>query len=550
MTVGPSTGGSIVFRQSGQLQLSCVLKSTFRLVPDKPMEVTEPEELILSELHYRDNPSRSIRATNEVVPYLPRVDVLLTGHAYAPAGRHVARMTVGLSIYHSIALLEKKIDVVGDRNGSDLVPFQRMPLIYEKSVGGIGHPLNPWGTGKAPGSALPNLVHPKDPDAVVGFGPIARGLRQRKVLRGALSAASLDELFLELPPDFDWNYFQAAPPDQQLASIVGNEWIVLEGMNPSLSRISSRLPTVRPIATLFGLNPGKPDDAKTVQARIDMIRIDADQLTCSVISRAVIPVDNERTLQSLRIVAAVETEELTYSHLLTPPKTKPQQLEKMTFPIAASKNEPANGTLVLGDSAPAKKPLPFAATKGNEIEDAATIDMDISSHHEEGNKPATPFPAPGPKRNSGSRRAPIPGAPWSPEPVGKTKPPRTREATLTEADVTLATLDETTRKFVKPDLNALGPPSAPVIPPAPFPTASAEIAPRPAAVVHTTPQSEVRTESERKPPEGPKKEMWAKTATELPIALVKPPPPPPRIPAKPAVNKAIYGGFGPPKKKT
>jgi len=516
------------------------------------MEVIETEELILSELHYRDNPSRSIRATNEVVPYLPRVDILLTGHAYAPAGRHVARMTVGLSIYHSIALLEKRIEVVGDRNGSDLVPFQRMPLIYEKAVGGIGDPANPWGTGKAPGSALPNLIHPKDPDAIVGFGPIARGLRQRKVLRGSVSAAALDELFLEFPADFDWNYFQAAPPDQQLASVLGNEWIVLEGMNPALSRIASRLPSVRPIATVFGLNPAKPDDAKTVHARIDMIRIDADQLTCSVISRAVIPVDSERSLQSLRVIAAVETEELTYAHMLTPPKTKPQPLENMTLPIAARKKEPENGTLVLGDSPPAQKPLPFGAKKEFDIEDAATVDMDIASHHEEGNKPATPFAARGrgPDRKSGSKRAPIPGAPWSPEPAQKTKVPRSREGTLTESDVTLATFDETTRKFVKPDLTALGPAPAPVIPPAPVPTPPVEIAPRPAAVVHTTPQSEPQAVPERKPPEAPTKDMWAKTANELPIVMAKPPPPPPRIPAKPAVNKAIYGGFGPPKKKT
>lgn len=547
-TVGASRGGSVVFRKSGQLHVTCVLKSTFRFVPDKPMEATEPEDLIVSELHHRENPSRSIRATNEVIPYLPRVDVLLTGHAHAPAGHQVTRMTVGLSIFHSIALLEKKFDVIGDRNGADLVPFQRMPLVYEKAVGGIGDSQNPWGTGKSPGSALPNIIHPKDPDAIVGFGPIARGLRQRKVLRGNVTTTMLDEPFIDFPNDFDWNYFQAAPHDQQLASVIGNEWIVLEGMHPKLPRIASRLPTVRPIATVFGLYPAKPDEAKAVQARIDMIRIDADELKCSVIGRAVIPIEDERILQSLRIIGAVETEELTYAHMLTPPtRGKPQSLENATLPVGPRKKEPENGTLILGDAPAPKKALPFGGGKEFDIEDEATVDMDIASHHEGGKKPAMPFPTPGPKSASASRRAPIPGAPWSPEPARKSKN-RSREGTVT--DVTLATFDETTRKFAKPDLDALGPAPVPVIPPAPVPEPPAAMAPRPAAVVHTTPQSAPEAPPERKAPEAPTKEMWAKTGHELPIAVAKPPPPPPRIPQKPAVNKAIYGGFGPPKKKT
>lgn len=549
-TVGASRGGSVVFRKNGQLHVTCVLKSTFRFVPDKPMDTIESDDIIVSELHHRENPSRSIRATSEVVPYLPRVDVFLTGHAYAPAGHQATRMTVRLSIYHSIALLEKKIDVVGDRNGTDLVPFQRIPLVYEKAVGGIGDALNPWGTGKSPGSALPNLIHPKDPDVVVGFGPIARGLRHRKTLRGSMTTTALDESFIEFPNEFDWNYYQAAPADQQLASVVGNEWIILEGLHPKLPRIASRLPTVRPIATVFGINPAKPEVAKAVQARIDMICIDADELKCSVIGRAVIPIDDERALRSVRIIGAVETEELTYAHMLTPPVAgKQQSLEGGTVSIAARKKEPENGTLVLGDAPSGKNALPFDAKKEFDIEDEATIDMDIASHHEEGKKPATPFPAPGPKRASASRRAPIPGAPWSPEPARKPKG-RSREGTVT--DVTLATLDETTRKFVKPDLDALGSAPLPVIPPVPVPEPLVEVASRPAAVVHTTPTSAPAPENtpERKTPAAPTKDMWAKTGHELPIAITKPPPPPPRIPAKPAVNKAIYGAFGPPKKKT
>jgi hypothetical protein len=109
-------------------------------------------------------------------------------------------------------------------------------------------------------------------------------------------------------------------------------------------------------------------------------------------------------------------------------------------------------------------------------------------------------------------------------------------------------LEEPTRKFVKPDVSALRePPRPPAIPPAPVPEPIAP--PKAPAVVHTTPQEPSEAPPAPKAIPAPTKDMWAKTGTELPIVMAKPPPPP-RIPPKPGVNKTIYGGFGPPKKKT
>lgn len=548
MTIGAANAGTVLFRKGGKLNVTCVLKSTLRLVPDEPMKIVEADELFVAEMHYRDNPTRSIRATSDIVPYLPRVDVVLTGHAHAPSGRPTKQLEVRLAVYHSIALLEKKLLVVGDRKGADIVPFERMPLIYEKALGGLGDPLNPWGTGQDPKSSPPNIVPPKDVQAVAGFGPISRALRPRKMLRGNVSLAQLDESVIELPADFDWNYFQAAPPDQQLASLVGNEWIVIEGMHPKLPRIASRLPTVHPIAAVFGLDPAKPEATQMVQARVDMLRIDADKLTCSVVSRAVVPIDDERTVATIRVVAAVETEDLKYAHLLTPPSLTGAQMG-MTARVGpvAKKKADDGGTVVLGDAPAPNKAIPFAPQRKFEIEDEATVDMDIASHHEEGKKPATPFPAPGPKRASASRRAPIPGAPWSPESARAAKPPRTRSGTMVNETVALAPAEEPTRKFVKPDLAGIvESQKPPVIPPAPVPVPP-PLPKKEAVVVHTTP--EARPEHPPTPKsEPPPKDFWGKTGTELPIATGKPSPP--KIPAKPAVNKAIYGGFGPVKKKT
>lgn len=551
-TIGASVGGTVLFRKDGKLHVTCVLKSTFQIVPDEPMKLIDAGEIFISELHYRDNPTRSIRATSDVVPYLPRVDVILTGHAHAPGGRPVKTLAVRLAVYHGIALLEKKLDVIGDRNGVDIVPFERMPLVYEKALGGLGDPQNPFGTGRGSGSAQPNIIDPNDANVAAGFGPISRALRQRKTLRGNVPLAALDESLIELPSDFDWNYFQASPPDQRLASLVGNEWIVLEGMHPKLPRIASRLPTIRPMATMFGIDPSKPDFARAVHARIDMLRIDADNLTCSVVARAVVSIDDERCLPTIRIVAAIETEDVTYAHLLTPPSVGEGNMRSTTrIALAEDTQERGQGTVVLGDAPAAKKALPFAAKKNFAKDGESTMYMDVASHHGERNKPAMPFTTRDSQPEPSSSRGPIPGAPWSIEPARAPNAPRARQASMTEVTQT----DEPTRKFVKPDASFLmeppRPPSIPaaplpVIPPAPVPEFVA--APKVPSVVHTTPQSASDAPPAPKPPEAPTKDMWAKTGSELPIVTTKAPPP--RIPAKPAVNKAIYGGFGPPKKKT
>lgn len=48
-----------------------------------------------------------------------------------------------------------------------------------------------------------------------------------------------------------WDYFQAAPRDQQIEPPRGGEWLVLDGVHPSLPRIQCRLPTQR-CAARFG----------------------------------------------------------------------------------------------------------------------------------------------------------------------------------------------------------------------------------------------------------------------------------------------------------
>lgn len=356
--LGAGKGGTTLFRQGGKLHLTCVIKSSFQFVPGAAMKQVTAQEIFRKELTRYNNPCLSPVASNEIVPYLPRVDVTLHGTARAPANRSVPRVNVRLAIYHGIALLDKTIHVYGDHNGREFVPFENMPLEYERSLGGPGHLENPYGTGVLPGSPLPNLMNPKDPGAVAGFGPIAQRLPIRANLLGKLNPSALSQPIPEFPDDFDWSYFHAAPVDQRLPSLMGNEWIVLEGVHPEMTRLSSRLPSLRPIATIFGTNPDDLEQARTLQLRLDMLEIDADTLRCHVVARGVLQLENERALSTVRVAGAMETEDISFAAVLTPPSPAKQSAILSKAAATLRVNEQAR-TMRMAKAAEAKDVSPL-----------------------------------------------------------------------------------------------------------------------------------------------------------------------------------------------
>src|SRR6185369_12264491 len=117
--VGPSTAAAVVWRSKGVLRVTVVAKATFALVPGAPMAPAAPEEIQRGEAHHKNNPTQSVRATSELAPYLPRTDVILTGHACAPEGTQVTALTVRMSIFGERPVLDRAMYVYGDRKGAD-----------------------------------------------------------------------------------------------------------------------------------------------------------------------------------------------------------------------------------------------------------------------------------------------------------------------------------------------------------------------------------------------------------------------------------------------
>jgi hypothetical protein len=303
--VGPVVCAAVPWRNAGQLRLTVVVKASFAVVPDGDMTLAEPVEIHRTDVPQRNNPTLSAGFARETAPYLPRADVVLTGSAYAPEGTQVPALTVRFALFRDRPLLEKRIHVYGDRRGQEIVPWSRIPLVYERAYGGLGHADNPFGTGNKELSKPPNLVDPADPTRPACFAPLSASWPTRKRLLGKPQYEGLRRAIPEVGADFDWSYFQAAPPDQRVDHLAGDEWVVFDGMHPELPRVQSRLPGARAFARVFGLSDAGRGQPLGLVA--DMLAVDADEMVCSVVWRAGFPIPGEEALGAIRIVAGVET---------------------------------------------------------------------------------------------------------------------------------------------------------------------------------------------------------------------------------------------------
>jgi hypothetical protein len=215
----------------------------------------------------------------------------------------VDEVAVRLTVHRDAALVDKRLLARGQGADGRPAPFERLPLVYENALGGIGFEDNPFGSGIG-GTAGPKLIDPADATKVACFAPLSRGWPARKRLLGAADRRALDQPVLEIPNGFDWSYFQAAPPDQRTEHLAGDEWVVLQGMHRAQPRARSHLPWVKGVARVHGL-PDAPD-GRDLRLVCDTLRIDADSLRCSVVWRTSLPLADEAVLGRLTVVGALE----------------------------------------------------------------------------------------------------------------------------------------------------------------------------------------------------------------------------------------------------
>ena len=290
-----SAAALVAWRGGGRLYLTVIAKATFAFAPDAEMDRVAPQALITAEVHHERNPARSVRFTTDLAPYLPRADVLFTGHAYPDGPEPVEQLPLRLAlIAGGRTILDKTIEA---RSPAGL---RSVPVVYERAHGGMDVPENPVGTPD------PILVDPVRPGHPAGFGPIARAWPARKRLLGALPRSALEAAVAEIPSGFDGAYFQAAPIDQRVEFLRGDEWIVLEGLHPSRARLSTRLPGVRGVARIHGLAAFGIPEGQRLDLHADTLRLDGDEQCATVVWRQSFALVDDAALAVVQVVAGVE----------------------------------------------------------------------------------------------------------------------------------------------------------------------------------------------------------------------------------------------------
>jgi hypothetical protein len=312
--VGQAACATTAWRFRGQLRVTAVVKTTFSWVPAAPMALADPDEIHAVDVHYDGDPwsarglypprpdgatgaggdpTRSLWAPSDVTPYRQFADVVLVGHAHVSStSRKVAR----LAVLNEQTPIDKSIRVESRWTRGSVA------LVYEHALGGPGWPDNPVGTGRDAGSPRPTLTALDDPRRPACFGPIARAWPARARWLGALDPTALAGPIAEVPDLFDWQYFQAAPPEQRTGFLRGDEWILLEGLHAEHAVLQMRLPGVGAAGRVYGLDGGPTP----ITFHADSLFIDTDRGQCSLTFRGHFPVPDEDCLPRLTVLAGAE----------------------------------------------------------------------------------------------------------------------------------------------------------------------------------------------------------------------------------------------------
>jgi len=293
VTLCPFRVSTLVFgKRPGAFHLSVCVKATFSLVHGGEATIADQQDTAHGDIYWDHDPEASLYAPSDFIPHKPRVDILLSGHAYAPRGVPVESITAKLSV----GPFSKALRVTGERTWIKTSeglrptpprPFATMPLRYELAV---MQGDNKFGIEVAPGKVkagwpLPRVMHadPRSPHGTPGFSPLPARLRaeQYRISQSDLLWVQRLRNAPEVAPTgFDFAFFNAAPHDQQLDHIELGPTIVLENLHPRLPVLETRLPARLPKAFYVDPLSRRPVD---VALRCDTLWIDTSR-SCVVVS--------------------------------------------------------------------------------------------------------------------------------------------------------------------------------------------------------------------------------------------------------------------------
>jgi hypothetical protein len=323
-------GYTMGLQPDGRELLVVVVKGTFSIPKDEKQEpklAPNQVPLVTADVFTGEPGFSAPLYENDYAPGKAKCDVLFNGSAYAPGGKPVERVNVSVRV----GSWSKSFDVVGNRVWqagalyiavSKPEPFAVMPISYNNAWGGVDksqedpakhyyYSLNHAGVGYheytsgkyMDGKPLPNteesgskISNPKGKYRPMALGPIARAWEPRPKLAGTYDQKWLDNVFPFLPADFKKEYYQAAPPDQQIDYPKGGEQVELVNLTPAgLGRF--HLPK-RALPVEFNL---RDKQRKETNALLDTIVIEPDLGRFMINWRATLPL-RRNIFEVLRLV--------------------------------------------------------------------------------------------------------------------------------------------------------------------------------------------------------------------------------------------------------
>jgi len=302
----------------GRESLVVVVKGTFQFPEEQGQSVQLHESqvpLVMADEYFGQPGFSAPKYEVDFAPRKSRCDILLNATAYAPGGKPVTNIIVGARV----GSWSKTFTVVGDRawnvgvGGITATPpaaFERMSLSYDRAFGGSdtrsrdisehdAFRSNPVGRGfhkilkkeYVDGSPLPNTEETGQPVTRVNgayrpqsFGVVGRQWEPRYRFGGTYDQKWRDEIFPFLPHDFDEQYFQAAPADQQIAKPNADQVVTLINLTPD-GRRDFVLPYFRAPVHVFPRRGPRED----LFAEVDTILIEPDLARVLVTWRATRP---------------------------------------------------------------------------------------------------------------------------------------------------------------------------------------------------------------------------------------------------------------------
>jgi hypothetical protein len=301
----------LLLDEEGAQVITLVVKATYAIL-DRGLELAEEQApIVKTPIYYGAPGASSLKVETEASYTKMATDVVLLGHAQPEQAT-----ATELDVVLSCGPIRKQVRVYGDRIWKRSLglptitaprPFERIPLLYERSFGGWdkssldpkdhrAETRNPVGVGylrpdverDVQGLSLPNL---EDPTELIqkpaerpkpaGFGYVCPHWAPRRQQAGTFDDAWRKTRFPRLPTNFNRRHFNAAPFDQQvLGFLSGGEPVEVRGAG-SRGPLRFSLPRLSP----EGRYKLRNEAEERLKMNLDTVLIDADERRVSVLFR-------------------------------------------------------------------------------------------------------------------------------------------------------------------------------------------------------------------------------------------------------------------------